>query len=398
MMVINRLPRQTHLEAMRGIAALAVVAHHFLLGFTPFTSGYLSEYRNSDSWAGNVFFAFINGTGAVFFFFVMSGYVLTHYYLQTGDKRVIFSGLLKRLPRLFLPVFISCLCAYLLLKYNLYYFKQAGEMTGSWWLSTLGFGKINPNFEPGLLKATTQSLSVFFNGVNHYNSALWTMRPELIGSILCMGLAYVLRDLFNLKYAFYLCLMLFLASARLDLYFYPFLFGLYIAVIQAKYPGFKIPRSISWLICAVGIYLLGYLEPINAYQWLAKYADSEHFRDHLYSVGGCFVLLAAVFCKDGYAFFAGKTGRLLGEISFPIYLIHTLVIGSISSLLYIKYFGTMEINTLLWILAAFTLMVSSLLAMLLAKIDSAWVTWLNQNVKKLIPAAVGENTSTQSST
>lgn len=386
--ITNRQPRQIHLEAMRGIAALVVVAHHFLLGFAPTTSGYLVEYRNADSWVGSAFFAFINGTAAVFFFFVMSGYVLTYHYLQTDDSRVIFFGILKRLPRLFLPVFLSCIVAYLLFKYNFYHFQLAGSISHSWWLSSLGFGKISATFEPRLVKVSTQSLSVFFNGVNHYNSVLWTMRPELIGSIFSMGMAYLLKDMFDLKYSFYLCSMLFLASVRLDPYIYPFLLGLYIAVIQVKYPNFRLPRLASWLLCVVGIYLLGYVEPVNAYEWLGTLAGSEHFRDHLYTIGGCLLLLAAVFCQKGYTYLSGRVGRLLGEISFPIYLIHTLVIGSVSSLLYVQYIDRMEINSLLQILAGVTFIVSGLSAMLLAKIDNKWVIWLNTKIKQAFPMPI----------
>lgn len=379
----NRLPRLIHLEAMRGIAALIVVAHHFLLGFTPVTSGYLAEYRTEESFAGSAFFAFINGTGAVFFFFVMSGYVLTHHYLLTGNKQIIMQGILKRLPRLFFPVFLSCLCAYLLFKFNLFYFEQAGALSGSWWLRSLGFGKISANFEPNLLKVTSESLAVFFNGVNHYNSALWTMKPELIGSILSMGMAYLLKDLFHLKHALYLCTLLFLASVRLDPHLYPFLLGLYIAVIQAKYPLLRLPKIVSWLIFSLGIYLLGYLTPLNTYAWMGKFAnDSEHFRDHIYSIGGSLILFAAVFCREGYEYLSGKTGRILGSISFPIYLIHTLIIGSISSYIYTKYHGLLNKNTLIEVLAVATFSTAIVTALIFSKMDDAWVNWINNQVKR----------------
>jgi peptidoglycan/LPS O-acetylase OafA/YrhL len=86
------------LEAARGIAAAIVVVRHYFLAFAPITR---------ESLVGFWYFAFINGTGAVNFFFVLSGLVLYWGFFRTGDIKKLKIALLKRLPRLAAPVLIE---------------------------------------------------------------------------------------------------------------------------------------------------------------------------------------------------------------------------------------------------------------------------------------------------
>jgi peptidoglycan/LPS O-acetylase OafA/YrhL len=372
----SRQQRLVHLEAFRGLAAMVVVVHHFLLAFTPITSGYLSQYRDQTSLAGGAHFAFVNGRAAVVFFFVMSGFVLTQRYLQLGHDRLLYVAFLKRWPRLFMPVFVSCVIASLLWKLDAYYFFEAGQRSNSSWLSTLGFGNAPKGNELGLVKASTESLSVFFNGVSHFNSVLWTMQPELAGSFLVMALAFVFRGLLQLRHMFYSCTLVFLACAGMNPYFYPFLFGLFVAVCRAKYPAVNFSKLMAWTLCAMGLYLLGYLEPVGHYAWVRSSAsDNPQFRDQLYALGGTCVLTALVFGPKAYSYCCGKAGKLLGEMSFPIYLLHTLVIGSMSSWLYLRFFANGG-ELALWELFGVTCLVLFIAAFCLAKVDTYWVNWL----------------------
>jgi hypothetical protein len=86
----------SHLEAMRGIAALIVVASHLVRAF--------SSHQLSEIWVGKPWFVFINGEAAVTFFFVLSGYVLTLRPLRSGDPLATVRGVIKRWPRLAGPV------------------------------------------------------------------------------------------------------------------------------------------------------------------------------------------------------------------------------------------------------------------------------------------------------
>src|ERR1700704_1136075 len=93
--------RVTHLEAMRGIAALVVVANHLVFAFN---QPAISSADPNEFWYGMPWFMFFNGNGAVNFFFVLSGYVLALNSLQSGNAIGIGRNAIKRWPRLAGPV------------------------------------------------------------------------------------------------------------------------------------------------------------------------------------------------------------------------------------------------------------------------------------------------------
>ncbi len=92
--------RDVSLDAMRGVAALAVFGWHAMLGFYPLSSGYLGATPIADSARSQFWFVAVHGAGAVAFFFVLSGFVLTRLALTTGRTDMLARGLIKRWPRL----------------------------------------------------------------------------------------------------------------------------------------------------------------------------------------------------------------------------------------------------------------------------------------------------------
>ena len=88
------------LESARGLAALVVVAWHTSLGFYPGLSGIFRGFDVNQSLQGSPLYTLINGTAAVVFFFVLSGYVLSRGFLTSGDLNILKRNAIKRLPRL----------------------------------------------------------------------------------------------------------------------------------------------------------------------------------------------------------------------------------------------------------------------------------------------------------
>ena len=87
------------LEALRGVAAVIVMLHHFLVVVAPRLHG-----RNFPddpiALVRTPLFALVNGNAAVSIFFVLSGFVLTLRAMENRDWRQIATGALKRWPRL----------------------------------------------------------------------------------------------------------------------------------------------------------------------------------------------------------------------------------------------------------------------------------------------------------
>src|SRR5438128_873511 len=87
------------LEALRGIAAMMVLLHHFLLVVAPRLHG--RQFPDDPiALVRTPLYALVNGTAAVSIFFVLSGFVLTFRAMEKGDWRPLLAGAFKRWPRL----------------------------------------------------------------------------------------------------------------------------------------------------------------------------------------------------------------------------------------------------------------------------------------------------------
>ena len=163
-----------------------------MLGFFPASSGIFPNFPVEQSLAGQPWFGLLNGGAAVKFFFVLSGYVLTRHYFQTRDDLSIARGVVKRWPRMAVPVIAAVLMSWALFALDLYRFTNVAPITGSDWLYKFAFAYQTP-FVPDFWEALMQgAFLTFFRGDSHYDSSLWTMRIELIGSYVAFGLALVL--------------------------------------------------------------------------------------------------------------------------------------------------------------------------------------------------------------
>jgi peptidoglycan/LPS O-acetylase OafA/YrhL len=107
------------LEALRGIAAMIVFFHHFLLLIAPRLHG-----RNFPddpiALVRTPLFALVNGSAAVAVFFVLSGFVLTVGAMEDRDWRQFLIGVLKRWPRLALLVVVVNIASAIFFMLGLY--------------------------------------------------------------------------------------------------------------------------------------------------------------------------------------------------------------------------------------------------------------------------------------
>lgn len=214
------------LEASRGMAASIVIAHHFFLGFVP-------DYEPSI--IGRWYYVFVNGTGAVHFFFVLSGFVLCWAYFNSGDVNRLKEGFFKRLPRLAGPVLLTTIASFFLFYFGAYYFEGASKISGSTWLASFG-GALRPDFQPSLYEAIKQGLTTFVTGYANYNINLWTMKPEFIGSIIVfMAAAFITIVLsFNYLAITFLIFAIWAFGVYPDIF--PFIAGIFLSRISEISP------------------------------------------------------------------------------------------------------------------------------------------------------------------
>lgn len=162
-----------YLNGIRGLAALFVVANHFVVAFYPaLYNSDINQIHTASAVelliAKSPLNLFYNGNFAVCIFFILSGYVLSNKYFSTMDNEVLVASAVKRYFRLLVPVFVTVLLVFFLMKISFFFNNKAGALSFSdWWLGSFW------NFEPTLLHTLQNAvfdvfLSIMLNIIVYY--------------------------------------------------------------------------------------------------------------------------------------------------------------------------------------------------------------------------------------
>lgn len=320
------------LEAIRGVASWVVVFWHFTSGFLPLVLG----ARVAPPWgglAGTPLFFLFNGTGAVYLFFVLSGYVLTLKYFVRPDPAALIVGMVKRWPRLAGPVLVTVLAAMALYALDGYRNQEAAHLTGSLWLLQDARVPVGDGFEPSWPGAVIDALyRTFFGPGSLYNTNLWTMRLELLGSYLAWFMAIALAALPRSGMAFLMIPPVVLGVMSLSAPLAPFAAGVGLAYAHAR-GVFRANRRWAGMGMIAAALLL--LSLHGAQGWLAPLRDYDlpwyRIRPLAYTVGSLLLIHAVLHDASLRRRGDGLLGRWLGRLSFPVYLVHTLVLSTVTS-------------------------------------------------------------------
>ena len=361
--------RMLHLECARGIASIIVILHHFSLAFFPVIKEAV--------WSGGARFTpvyvLLNGSGAVVYFFMLSGFVLTLGFYRRFSAAKFLAAVLKRLPRLVVPAGASILLGYLILKFAPDPHIEASIFSGSNWLKNFGAANIPGEFEPSLADAFRQSICVFLHsGDFYYNSNLWTMYDEFYGSLLVFGLVAVshLIPKCDARMVVVFHIAAALSSVMMHKNFLAFVVGSFLAFVVARR---RTEISISTKVC--WILLLSSIVAFSVGKWIADIAGSTS------------LMLALLGNRRLADRLSGKVGKILGDFSFPLYLVHTLIIVSLSSAVYVYLSGQNNLASLVLVLTlASTLFTTAVTAIPFVALDKAWVSELNKLVLRLTTA------------
>lgn len=357
--------RRTHeVDGIRGWAALSVLLFHFFHE----TFGNLVPALRAP-----VVFMAINGPLAVYVFFILSGDALSIGYLRTGDRSALDSLVLRRYTRLMIPVALSCLAVYALMSAGLTFNKEAAVLVRrQGWLGAF------LNFEPNIIGLLLYVLvgvfspaDVYVEPVTQYNPVLWTMSIELAGSALVFLFWYLAPGLRRQRG---LLIGLVAVLSCLGSYYALFFFGMLMSRFRVDGVLQRFRASRGWQVLAPLLVVV------------AGYANAAH-----YEAGNIrqFNLLCAavlVFCfytsRPALVFFRSPASRLLGEISFPLYLIHFAVLVSYTSW-WIVASGT--ITTVLAIeIAAISAFLSVVAAIAFRQVEKLALRPIDRRLNRLI--------------
>jgi peptidoglycan/LPS O-acetylase OafA/YrhL len=322
-----------YLDGLRGIAALVVVFDHLTFMFLPFAV----NGSGSSNGLGRLIhslpplYLLISGDFAVTIFFVLSGIVLSAKFFRTHDEKVVAAGAVKRYFRLAIPTLGSVMTAYLLLKLGWMHNQQAGAISSEWWRA---FWHFQPSLKDALYQGT---YGAFFTDIDTYNPVLWTMQLEFLGSFIVFTTLLLFGRLRN-RWIAYALLALFFSGT----YYIGFVFGLAISdyLFNSRLEVQRWLAKGAWIpLLVVSLFLGSYPVTSNqgtVFQGLPIGWQFVALVHSLAALGTICAVLASPLLQRGLQL---RPVLFLGRVSYPLYLLHFLVLGSYTSYFFVVLAG-----------------------------------------------------------
>jgi peptidoglycan/LPS O-acetylase OafA/YrhL len=309
----NPAARVEYLDGLRGWASLSVAFAHIV-----------SMPLYGDVLGLRIFpiALFANGSFMVVLFFVLSGDALSTQYWRRPGVKSVFRQLVKRYPRLTVPVVAACLLTLTVITLFGSYAAAGGVATGNANLSNLE--GTHPGFGAMLVYAFTWVYIQPFHVV--VIPFLWSMKSEMLGSIGlfgCLFFAHVYPRWNVLALA-----LLTIVSLAVGLILSCFFFGALISLL--RFQG-RLPVP--------GRGLAGTLAGIGAVGCLvtATYLSFNHLYVRQVEFSLAFALYALLPCSAALiSFTTSRLALVLGRISFPLYLTHYVVMAAFSCRLLVQ--------------------------------------------------------------
>lgn len=330
-------------DGLRGLAAANVLLCHLFLAFLP--GGFAWIYPDTttpDRMRGVVdhVIAFEplsvlwNGQFAVCIFFVLSGYVLTKAYVETGDSTIFRLRASRRYLRLCVPIFGSVMFAWFVMAMGWSHAREAGALSGSHWLTD--FWKKPPDF----IEALRDGLyGTILGGWSRFNPTLWTMKIELLGSMFVF--AYRSLTLPGRSGA-----LNFIVAVALLAWFFPHDWPYYTAFLAGSHVGeARLTGSKPLMALMVaGAVVCGGFDVSPWYDWTHVVPLADNERKALFNVIGGVLTLYVVRCGLFDRVLQSPPAQYLGRVSYAFYLVHLPILLSVSSACFVVLAGRWHLD------------------------------------------------------
>lgn len=373
---ITKPRRFDELELLRGLAALGVVFYHFLRAFAPPEQTAQIARALGLAIEPPFVLGLINGPFMVSIFFVLSSFALTMKLLDSRAPVRVGVAIAKRFPRLFPVTFIGAVLPAVLYVMGCMFNEEAAALTGSEWLQRSGGVKNGDKWpDPSVMGGALDSVRLFARGLSQYNSALWTMRYELLGSIAALATALLIagprRSLFDTVIIATFALLLLQVHVLCTLCVTSVMLTKYL-----RHSALEFRPTTAIMIITVGLLMGSTYKPFPD-DWATDPVLGRHILrlDWLiHGMGATLVFLGVHRWRRKHVA-NWPIARSLGRISFSVYAIHIPVIASLGSGIVV----TMGYSLSSVLVAALTSAIAiGVLSNLISRIDQAWVKMLNR--------------------
>lgn len=373
-----------YLESLRGLAALTVVFAHFVVGFYPALFWAKAEQVHTGNaveiWiSGTPLNLFYNGAFSVAIFFVLSGYVLSYRFFRDRSAPVLLVPLtVKRYVRLLIPILFCNITVFALLSLSLFFNQPASVVTkSSDWLGAFWLFTPDPWHT---LKASF--FGAFFSHDASHNTALWTMTYEFYGSLIVFGFIALFGRSPKRLWFYALAILIFRRK-----YYLAFVLGMLLADLSTgeRNPFRKVTAGLPFVLLLLAGLLLGSVpagRPLDGTFYGVLTAIAKPRTLHI--LGAFLVMLALLHLKPLQRFLSHKPFVFLGRISFSMYILHVILIGTLSSWLMLRLVPYFSYHAAFLMTAGMTFPVLMVLSHYAYKyVDSAGIN-MSQSVYKLI--------------
>ncbi len=367
--------RNKEIDGIRGWAAFAVVALHFFNG----VYGPLYPMFN-----GKTFGFIFNGPLMVSIFFLLSGDVLSIPFFAKRSSETTSRLVLSRYFRLTFPIVIGCFIIYLLMKFGLVYHTEASDIIGGeGWMGNF------LQFQPTLKGVIRYSFfDVYFNHTRDtsYNPFLWTMSVEMLGSLLIFINIFIFKHIKKpLRVLWAQCLFFLLFDSSMFLFVAGMTIGYY---RHLGYFDRKLAKKNNILkllyVTLIVLFFSIFRESdatINGFQ-INTLIINNKFR-YIWAV----LLVYCIYTsKHLLPFFRSKLSVFLGEISYPIYVLHFIVMITITSwgTIYYHNNGGIQLSSVL-IISTISIVISFIVSILFREVEKLYLvklrTWVREIMK-----------------
>lgn len=305
-------PRVTCLDGLRGVAACAVVVFHFLYAFAP--GPFIDKARTGIGLFDLPIAVLWNGHFAVAVFFALSGFVLAASSPRTAREAPLLIGL--RYFRLAVPAFVSSVLAWAWLTSFPNAGQEAQVLSGSPWFRWTYQAPIPP-----LSRAMWEgAIGVFLDGTTRFNNPLWTMRTEFLGSLLIYG-SYALVKGRLRPPALIIGMIALGVAGQFDLA--AFCGGALIFEMRGHLRDLPAAGpAIGIAALVLGAPFPGHADGPGLPAAILSWLGSDGFRQ----AGALLLILSILITPWLRQGFELGVMQCLGELSFPIYLVHVPLI------------------------------------------------------------------------
>ncbi len=362
------------IDGLRGIASICIVLHHFIIGYYPAAYEGATAMRHlpgsiEADFSQSPLSFFVVGDFWVSVFCMVSGFVIASQVFAMKDGKQFSKSVMKRYPRLMIPVFALSAIVYVMLHLGLFYNVQAANITGSSWLGQFY------QYETTLWDLFFSSMiDTWIVGMETmYSNAFWMMAELFAGSFMAYLLAAMGKH--ANKRILYVYIGIALAYLSVNSRLTDFVLGVLLAYVALHY-GEKICQRerIAWILGVVFVVIAVIFgayphthEPTNAYQLLNCLPSRLNPCYFYHMLGAMFLVMGIYLCRPVKWLMSTRPALFLGKISYAVYVIHIPILFSLTAWMFVRFTNlTKDYN-----ISAGLALVLSLLAIVLL----GWVFW-----------------------